>query len=147
MFRLFLGGSRKRGPCRVIPGDPRARCPCKRCHCPCREELGKQDNTCRRDRMQFWSQKGDLLITGRAEPRQQGANWSDDLMEPRVWLTGVCVRPKIAKHLRTSNSCLRHPRNWPPKLPAAQPVSKPRSLPRPAENQGKHHVSPSIAFE
>lgn len=38
---------------------------------------------------QFWSQKGVLLITGRAEPRQQGANWSDDLMEPRVWLTGL----------------------------------------------------------
>lgn len=70
-------------------------------------------NTCHRDEVQLWSQKDVLLITGRREPRQQGASWSDELMEPRGWLTGLRktrTRPsKVAMygHSRPP-TCLRH---------------------------------------
>lgn len=42
--------------------------------------------------MQSWSQKDGLLITGDGEDKAEAARGelcSDELMEPRVWLTGL----------------------------------------------------------
>lgn len=110
---MFLVGSRNRalvGSSLAIPRLSALERPHYRVEkvtfCPHLEPV----NTCHRDEVQLWSQKDVLLITGRGEPRQQGASWSDELMEPRVWLTGLRktrTRPAMYGHSRPP-ACLRH---------------------------------------